>query len=332
MGSKILITGATGAVGPLVVKAFHAAGYSIRTLSIDPPPAGAWPDDVEICIGDVTDSSAVKVAIQGVDSLVHLAALLHIVNPLPVLQEKYERINVGGTSTVVREAIQAGLRRVVLFSTIAVYGQSDGQVLTEDTPPHPDTFYARTKLAAERILLEAKSVDGDQIGVVLRLGAVYGSRIKGNYRRLLESLSKGRFIPIGSGCNRRTLVYNKDVARAAVLAAKHPNAAGKVFNVSDGKFHTMNDIIVSICNALDRKVPSFSLPARPVRFAAGLVEDVARFIGHPTPISRATIEKYTEDMAVDSRRIREELGFKAKYNLEAGWMDTVEEMRRYGEL
>ena len=52
---KILVTGATGAVGPLVVKAFHDAGYSIRTLAIDSPPVGVWPVDIETCIGDITD-------------------------------------------------------------------------------------------------------------------------------------------------------------------------------------------------------------------------------------------------------------------------------------
>ena len=187
---NILITGATGAVGPLVVKAFHAGGYSIRTLSIDPPPVGIWPDDVEALIGDVTDVSAVQNAMQGVDSVIHLAALLHIVNPPPALQEKYERINVGGTAIVIAAAIQASVRRIVLFSTIAVYGPSDGRILTEDTPPNPDTFYAQTKLDAERIVLEAKDSDnGGQLGTVLRLGAVYGSRIKVNYQCLVKALA-----------------------------------------------------------------------------------------------------------------------------------------------
>ena len=67
---------------------------------------------------------------------------------------------------------------------------------------------------------------------MLRLGAVYGSRIKGNYERLVRSLVRGRFIPVGYGANRRTLVYDKDVARAAVLAAIHDAAAGKIYNVS----------------------------------------------------------------------------------------------------
>ena len=75
-------------------------------------------------IGDVADQVAVQSAMQGVDAVVHMAALLHIVNPPPELREKYERVNIGGTATVVEAAIKAGVKRVVLFSTIAVYGRA----------------------------------------------------------------------------------------------------------------------------------------------------------------------------------------------------------------
>ncbi len=63
------------------------------------------------------------------------------------------------------------------------------------------------------------------------------------------------FIPVGNGINRRTLVYDKDVGRAAALAVSHPAAAGRVFNVTDGGFHSLNEIIESICAALGRKPP-----------------------------------------------------------------------------
>jgi len=207
----------------------------------------------------------------------------------------------------------------------------------------PDTFYAQTKLAAERIVLNSRGTDGQPLGTVLRLGAVYGSRIKGNYERLTHALARYHFIPIGNGLNRRTLVYDKDVGRAAALAISHPAAAGphtnpvgvgagRVFNVTDGEFHTLNEIIESICSALGRKPPRLSLPIGPVRFAAGIVEDIVRLVGRQAQISRATIEKYTEDIAVDSSRIQTELGFKPQYDLRSGWQETVQEMRRMGEL
>lgn len=330
--NRTLITGATGAIGPQVVAELCNLDYRIRTFSIDPLPVGNWPNDLETRIGDVTDPSAVLSAMESVDSVIHMASLLHIVNPPPAMHEKYEQVNVGGTANVVAAAIKAGVKRVVLFSTIAVYGPSNGQILTEESSPNPDTFYAHTKLAAEKIVLEARNTYGEPLGIVLRLGAIYGSRIKGNYERLLQSLAKRRFIPIGDGSNRRTLVYDKDVAHAVVLTLKHPAAAGKILNVSDGEFHTLNDIILTICQALGRKPPCFSLPVAPIRFAAGIVEDIGRWVGIKPPIVRATISKYTEDVAVDSRRIQQEIGFAPQYDLLTGWKDAIQEMRQFGTL
>ena len=328
--STILVTGATGAVGPCVVAALHNAGYRIRTLSMDSPPAGVWPDRVDTRMGDVTDPAAVGAAAQGVQGVIHMAALLHIVNPPPELQKTYERINVEGTAAVVEAARHAGALRLVFFSTIAVYGASAGHVLTEDSPSRPDSFYAQTKLDAEGIVIAAKQPDGTPLGTVLRLGAVYGARIKGNYQRLLHAVARGRFLPVGPGDNRRTLVYDRDVARAALLALEHPEAAGKIFNVSDGAFHRLNNIIAAMCRALGRKPPGISLPTGPVRFVAGIVEDAAGLMGLSAPITRAAIDKYTEDIAVDSHRIQRELGFKPRYDLAAGWNETVQEMRRAG--
>jgi UDP-glucose 4-epimerase len=296
------------------------------------PQDGILPAGIEVLTGDVTDPAAVRAAVRGVEAVIHMAALLHIVNPPPALRAKYKQINIGGTATVIDAAATVGVKRVVLFSTIAVYGRSDGQVLDEESPVHPDTFYAQTKLAAEQIVLNVKRQDGQPLGTVLRLGAVYGARIKGNYQRLVQTLARGRFIPVGNGHNRRTLVYDQDVARAAVLAVEHPAAAGRVYNVSDGQFHTLNEITAAICDSLGRTPPRLSLPITPVHFVAGIIEDSARFIGRPSPIGRETIDKYTEDIAVDSRRIQTELGFIPEFDLAAGWRETIQEMRQMGNL
>jgi nucleoside-diphosphate-sugar epimerase len=329
---RILVTGATGAVGPRVVASLVETGYGIRTLSLDSPPRGLWPEGIETQLGDITDHSVVHTAMQGIDVVIHLAALLHIVNPPPSLQSEYERINVGGTAAVVEAARQAGVGRVVFFSTIAVYGDSGGEILAEDSEPRPDSFYAQTKLAAEGIVLAAKRADGGPLGTVLRLGAVYGERIKGNYRRLLIALARGRFVPIGPGSNRRTLVYDRDVGRAAALAAVHPEAAGRIFNVTNGRIHTMDEISEAICDALGRKPPRLKLPVGPVRSLAGIMEDGARLFGFSPPVVRATVDKYTEDVAVDGRRFCMQVGFVPRYDLASGWQETVAAMRRSGEL
>ena len=323
----ILVTGATGAVGPGVVQALHQTGYQIRSFSVDTPASGMFPQNVEVLIGDVTDKAMVQSAMQGVDAVVHLAALLHIVNPPPKMREKYERVNVGGTATVIAAAIKADVRRVVLFSTIAVYGVSDGHVLNETSPTNPETFYAQTKLAAEQVVLNSRGADGQSLGTVLRLGAIYGSRIKGNYEQLTHALARHRFIPIGNGLNRRTLIYDKDVGLAAVLAVSHPTAAGRIFNVTDGGHHTLNEIIESICSALGRKPPRLSLPVGLIRIVAGLIEKGAKAIGRRAPVTREMIDKYTEDIAVDGSLIHKELGFVPQYDLKTGWEETIRKMR-----
>ncbi|MBU2262981.1 MAG: hypothetical protein KKF02_13865, partial [Proteobacteria bacterium] len=142
-------------------------------------------------------------------------------------------------------------------------------------------------------------------------------------------------------------------------AVSHPSAAGRVFNVTDGGFHTLNEIIESICSALGRKPPRLSLPVGPIRIVAGLVETGCRVmgimggivgtrsqflrkLGHiPTipghvpiipPVTTEMIDKYTEDIAVDGSLIQKELGFIPQYDLKAGWEETIRAMRACGAL
>ncbi len=111
------------------------------------------------------------------------------------------------------------------------------------------------------------------------------------------------------------------------LRIEHPGAAGKIYNVSDGEFHTLNEIIESICFALGRKPPRLSLPVGPTRTLIGLIEKGSCSIGLKTPITRAIIDKYTEDIAVDGSLIQKQLGFMPKYDLKTGWEETIREMR-----
>jgi nucleoside-diphosphate-sugar epimerase len=145
-------------------------------------------------------------------------------------------------------------------------------------------------------------------------------------------LARNRFLPVGNGFNRRTLVYDKDVGRAAVLAVSHPAAAGRVFNVTDGGFHTLNEIIESICSALRRKPPRLSLPVDPTHTLIGLIEKGSRAIGLKPPVTRGMIDKYTEDIAVDGSLIQKELGFVPQYDLKMGWEETIRERRDSGVL
>ena len=122
---------------------------------------------------------------------------------------------------------------------------------------------------------------------------------------------------------------DKDVGRAAVLAVSHPAAAGRMFNVTDGEFHTLNEIIESICSALDHKPPRFSLPVDLMRIVAGLVEKGTNTIGLKAPVTRETVDKYTEDIAVAGSLIQQELGFVPQHDLKTGWEETIRERNSF---
>lgn len=317
MNKTALVTGATGAIGPLLVNQLLQHGYHVRVLARNAPATGFFPSEVTVVRGMLSDRLAVQTALEGVGTVFHLAAMLHINDPRPELCQEYSRVNVEGTRSLVALAAMEG-RRLIFFSTINVYGPSQmGQVLDESSPLQPESWYAETKAQAEEIVLAGTSA------VVLRLAAVYGPRMKGNYLRLLQALERGRFVPIGSGHNRRTLVQIGDVCSAALLAAAHPGAVGQVYNVTDGQVYTLREIIDTICLVLRRRSPRLYLPAPPIRLAAGLLEDGFRLLGRQAPIGRSTVQKLLEDVAVSGAKLQRELGFLPQYDLVGGWRETV---------
>jgi UDP-glucose 4-epimerase len=322
--SLYLVTGATGVIGPLLVQALLEKGHRVRVLVRRELAPGELPASVEVIKGDVTDPTVLDRSVADVDTVFHLAAKLHINNPDPALAAEYRRVNVEATERLLAAARAAEVGRVVYFGSICVYGPgAPGEILNEDSVIAPDTLYAETKAAAEKAVLEAKKDNGDPLGVVLRLAAVYGSHMKGNYPRLVRALRKGRFRHIGAGANRRTLVHETDVVAAALLAAEHPGAAGKLFNVTDGSVHTIGAIVDAICAALGIRSPRFHVPERPVRLMAGTIESLFRLAGKRAPIGRATVDKLLEDVAVSGARLQTELGFVPQIALAAGWREAV---------
>jgi nucleoside-diphosphate-sugar epimerase len=328
----VIVTGATGSIGPAIVEAFCEENANVLAIARHRPPRGLLPDNVEFVVGDITHPSTIDTIMPGATIVVHLAALLDVFNPSASLLTDYERVNVAGTRCVVESALRWGVRRLVFFSTISVYGPSCDSILDETSTTHPHGKYGETKLAAEKLVLEAPNADGQPLGSVLRLAAVYGPRIKGNYQRLVRALARRHFVSIGEGTNRRALIYEKDVGQAVLLAARHPAAAGQIFNLSDGQNHAMNTILDVICSALGRKKPRLRLPAEPVLVAASMLERGAGVFGLRSPIARVMIEKYLEDVVVDAKRIQTLLGFRPRYELITGWRETITRMKETGAI
>ncbi len=252
-------------------------------------------------------------------------------NPAPELDAEYQRVNVDGTRIVVDAAIRAGVARIVFFSTIAVYGESDGVVIDETAPVRPLTSYARTKAEAEPIVLDARNGEGKPIGVVVRLAAVYGPRVKGNYLSLVRAIARHRFWPIGPGSNRRSLIFEDDAGRVAVHLARHPLAPGGVFNATDGELHTVAEIIAAVYMAVGRRKPHIHVPLPLARAMLGAIEMAFRTLGRRAPAGRFTLAKYTEEIAVASDRLAV-LGFSPMWTMEEGWRETVRRLRARGGI
>jgi nucleoside-diphosphate-sugar epimerase len=329
---RVLVTGAAGAVGPAVVRALIARGIGVRAFVRKEGDRRILPPVVDVHVGDLTEPAAVEAAVTGVDGVVHLAGLLHLVGAPADQADRSWAINVEVTRQLVTAALSHDVARFVLASTIAVYPAGAVGPVSEDTPAAPTTPYGRTKLAAEDIVLGARRTNGSSPGTVLRFAAVYGPRVKGNYRRLVQALAAGRFVPIGRGDNHRSLIYVDDAADATVLALTHPAAGGRVFNVCDPESYAVRDIIHAICLALGRRPPRFAVPAAAARCGAALVEAAARAGGWRGPLDRQAVEKYLEHVVVGGRLIEQVLGFRAGTGLQAGWRETILAMRASGEL
>jgi len=327
-----LVTGATGTIGPTLVRRLLEVGYHVRILARRQLQCPLFNDSIQVELGDICDPAVVGRLVEGTDVVFHLAAKLHVPDPPPELHAEYWRVNVEGTRNVIQQAVATGVRRLVYVSTVTVYGPTDGQVVDESAPPQPDSVYSRTKLEGEQIALAAQHADGKQLAVVLRLATVYGPRQKGNFQRLVQALARGRFVPVGDGRNRRTLIYVRDAVEAMLLAAEHPKAAGQIFNVTDGRIHAMRDVLTAICQALGRPGPRLHAPLAVAQLGAASVEWAFGLLGRRAPLTRATLDKFVEDAAYRGQRIQAELGFRPAYDLEAGWRETIAELRCNGEL
>jgi len=259
---RVLVTGATGAFGPVVVDALRRDG-----------------NDVDIFRGRVQDRNAVHDAAKNVDAIVHLAAVVHKPKTPAAV---YEEVNVRGTENVASTG-----KRVILASSIAVYGYNRGITLTEESSLQPDTEYARSKVAAEQIAS----------GTILRFGAIYGARVKGNYRTLVTALRWHLFPLIGDGANHRSVIYDEDAA-AAIVTALRANKAG-TYNVVHPHTPTVREIIGAICAALGRKPPRVRVPMW------------------------LAPRKFLEDVVVSPEKIRRELGYVAPTDINEGWAAAI---------
>ena len=317
--NTILVTGATGAVGPTLVTHLLANGYKVRTYSRS--VSQQLPEEVDQRQGDLLDRRALSAALEGVSIVFHLAAMLHIENPSSELAEEYERVNVLGTRALAENAVTARVKRIVYFSTVKVYGIHQYPPLSEDDPTAPTTVYARTKLQGEYEVTKVKDIET----VILRLSAVYGPRLRGAWARLIKAVRRRWFLPVGDLNNRRSLTYVEDVARAALLVAQHPQSAGHIYNVVGHPSPMQREIMIAIYSACGQRLPRLHIPGGLAHLGAGLLEMTCTAFGKCSPITPEMINQFIEDETYSGEALSS-LGFIPSVSLEEGWQLTLELM------
>lgn len=254
---QILITGGAGFIGSHTVDAAVASGHRVRVLDdLSSGDRANLPAAVECIEGDVTDAAVVAAAVIGCDAVIHLAALVSVPQSLRQPVRTYH-VNTTGTVTVLNAAHQAGVRRCVLASTCAVYGDLPGQK-TEDSPTQALVPYAASKLMAEQWVQLYAHAYGMET-VVLRYFNVYGPRQRadspysGVLARWCAAVRQGQPCTIfGDGSQTRDFISVHDVAQANLLAATHPALNwGDLYHVATGHSVALNDVL----DALDAVAP-----------------------------------------------------------------------------
>lgn len=326
----MLLTGATGFVGSHAVEAFVASGWTVRALVRSPHKAAVLRDlPVELVSGSLEDEASLRAAAQGVDVVVHLAALTHARTA-----GEYAAANVAGSRRLVEAARRGGARRFVYLSSLAASGPAaHGRGVTAQDAPRPLTEYGRSKLAGERVVMEAS---GDREAgrlevVVLRAPAVYGPRDTDLYH--FFRLAQRGVIPVPTGADRLLqMVHVADLARALVHAAQAEGVTG-TYHIAESRCYTWQEVGRLVGAAVGRDVKVIRVPAALIAGLAAVSESAAGVFGRSSIFNR---DKARELLApgwlCDTEAARAALDYEADIPLADGLCATAQWYREQGWL
>ncbi|MEX2081529.1 MAG: NAD(P)-dependent oxidoreductase, partial [Dehalococcoidia bacterium] len=254
-----LITGGTGFLGSHIARRLVAEGIHPVLFDIVPLP----PDDDDIAanvtcvLGDVRDRAALREALKGVSVVIHAAAAL----PIQVSRSKIYSVNVRGTRYVLHEALAAGVKRVVVISSTAVYGVPKVHPIDEDSPMVPLGHYGASKVDSEAISRQYQE-RGLEVNII-RPKTFLGTGRLGVFEILFEWIAEGRRIPLlGNGRNHYQLLEVTDLVDAIHRAGAKPEVFNQTMNVGADRFETLNEDMQALFDHAGSGARLWHLPAR----------------------------------------------------------------------
>lgn len=252
---KVFVTGGAGFLGRDIARLL-LKDNTVRIFDAsDSEEKRLREDGAEFVRGDVLDYEALEESCRGFDAVVHLAARTGVAASMGEPEET-ARTNVDGTVNVLRCCAQNRIKRVVLASSAAVYGDGCGLPASEDARTEPSSPYGQSKLEAERRVREFSEKFGI-CGVCLRLFNVYGRGQRredaGVIPRFIEDISRGRQPVIrGDGSQTRDFVAASDAAAAFALALGAEGPA--TYNIASGRATSINELVRMLAGILGREV------------------------------------------------------------------------------
>lgn len=296
-----LVTGGSGLVGGALISLLMRNDVDVR-IAMRPQskfrPEGFTRAIPAYIISDVGPATDWTDALDGVQSVIHLAARVHVMkekanDPLA----EFRHVNTLGTTRLAHMAARAGVKRLVYVSTIKVNGESTaGSPFDEDDTPRPSDPYAISKWEAEQELHRISAETGMQI-VIVRPPLVYGPGVGGNFLTMLKWMDRGIPLPLASVDNQRSLVGLNNLVSVLMACLSQPRASGELFLASDGEDLSTPELLRRTAQALGKSPRLFPFPV-------GLLRRTARLFAKGN-----ACERLCGSLTVDSSKANRVLGW-----------------------
>ncbi|MCQ8103090.1 NAD-dependent epimerase/dehydratase family protein [Methylomonas sp. SURF-2] len=315
MAKKALVTGASGFIGTSLVKYLRQGDYDVYRASRSMPIK-----DSKHFLLDLANPIGLPDILSDTEVIFHLAGKAHALAENRQDENEYFLVNTEGTRKLLEAAKAAGVQKFIYFSSVKAVGDSDQQPMDETVDTVADTPYGRSKYAAEQLVLHGGYVPHP---VVIRPSMVYGNTEKGNLPRMIKAIQRGLFPPLPETNNRRSMVHVDDVIQAALLAAETPEAAGRIYIVTDDHAYSTRQIYDWIRQALGKTAPGWQIPMTLLNVLAKTGDAIGHTLGRRFPFDSAALDKLSGSAWYSSAKIQRELGFRPRHSLQSSIPDIV---------